>query len=196
MHNRDFIIQLGQYLPNVREYVFLVAALSHIVIAVSYPTPSRLICPLPHNLNPDYFTWSWQVVLLLAIIYIAGFLRIMAFRQLGSNFTFELAKPNHLIKTGLYKYMQHPSYLPDGLITISNFALFANLDGWFGCFIPTWVIERWLSVKLLGLAGAVVFYVVGMIIRVRDEEEMLRDTFGKEWEDYHSETARFIPGVF
>jgi len=28
-----------------------------------------------------------------------------------------------------------------------------------------------------------------------DEEKILRDTFGKEWEIWHQKTKRFIPGL-
>lgn len=52
----------------------------------------------------------------------------------------------------------------------------------------------------LGLtASAGVIMVNGLIIawkRVTEEEMMLKKTFGKEWEDWHKKTKRFIPGVF
>ena len=32
--------------------------------------------------------------------------------------------------------------------------------------------------------------------RVKDEEDMLRREFGKEWEVWASKTARFIPGIY
>ena len=195
-HGKDQLIELGQSLPDLREYAFLVAALGHIMMAVTYPAPPRLVCPLPRNLNKEYFTWSPQLIFLLAIIYSAGILRIAAFRQLGSNFTFELANPKRLVKTGLYKYVQHPSYPGDGLLTITNFALFMNLDGWPGCFLPARIIKTWLSLRLLGIVVAAVLYMIGITVRIRNEEEMLKDAFGKEWEDYHRNTARFIPGVF
>jgi protein-S-isoprenylcysteine O-methyltransferase Ste14 len=54
----------------------------------------------------------------------------------------------------------------------------------------------WLNVRLLGLLGVAVVYVTGITLRIRDEEEMLKEAFGKEWEEYHSKTARFIPGLF
>jgi protein-S-isoprenylcysteine O-methyltransferase Ste14 len=37
--------------------------------------------------------------------------------------------------------------------------------------------------------------VVALILRVRDEEKMLKEKFGKEWENWHSRTARFIPWI-
>ncbi len=32
--------------------------------------------------------------------------------------------------------------------------------------------------------------------RVRDEEKMLKDTFGKEWVEWSGRTKRFVPGIF
>jgi protein-S-isoprenylcysteine O-methyltransferase Ste14 len=32
--------------------------------------------------------------------------------------------------------------------------------------------------------------------RVREEETMLKKTFGNEWEPWHARTKRFVPGVF
>jgi protein-S-isoprenylcysteine O-methyltransferase Ste14 len=33
-------------------------------------------------------------------------------------------------------------------------------------------------------------------LRVRDEERMMRRAYGKKWEEWHGQTARFIPWVF
>jgi len=32
--------------------------------------------------------------------------------------------------------------------------------------------------------------------RTLEEEDMLRKAFGKEWEEWHAKTARFVPGIF
>jgi protein-S-isoprenylcysteine O-methyltransferase Ste14 len=32
--------------------------------------------------------------------------------------------------------------------------------------------------------------------RVHEEEAMMKETFGKEWEEWHKRTKRFIPGFF
>jgi protein-S-isoprenylcysteine O-methyltransferase Ste14 len=116
--------------------------------------------------------------------------------QLAADFTFELARPRRLVTSGVYRYMQHPSYLPDFLVTLANFALFANLDGWPACFLPSDIVALWLPWKTYGLLALAALYLSVIRIRVLEEEAMLRDTFGKEWEDWHKTTARFIPYVF
>jgi protein-S-isoprenylcysteine O-methyltransferase Ste14 len=41
-----------------------------------------------------------------------------------------------------------------------------------------------------------VFGLFGVGTRVKDEEAMLKREFGREWEEYHRKTKRFIPGIF
>lgn len=193
-HSRDTALQIS-LLPNLREYIFLGLAAGHILLTAKYPPNPSLLWPNPEILNPKYFTWSPYVKTWLGMIYAAGALRIIAFNSLGKNFTFELAKPTKLVTTGVYAYMQHPSYLPDGIITLANFALFANMDGWVGTFLPASIVELWVETKTLLLVSAAVIWVVVISQRVREEEDMLRETFGKEWEEWHRQTARFIPGI-
>jgi protein-S-isoprenylcysteine O-methyltransferase Ste14 len=64
-----------------------------------------------------------------------------------------------------------------------------------GCWLPAWIVDAglfWAIVALLGTFG------VARITRrrIKDEEKMLRETFGKEWENWHARTKRFIPGVY
>jgi protein-S-isoprenylcysteine O-methyltransferase Ste14 len=194
-HGKDTALQIS-ILPNLREYTFLGLAAGHILLAAKYPPMPSLLWPNPENLNAKYFIWSPYVKAWLGIIYVAGALRILAFNTLGENFTFELAKPTKLVTTGVYAYMQHPSYLPDGLITLANYALFANLDGWAGTFLPAGLVELWAKTKPLWLAASAVVWTVVISRRVREEEGMLREAFGKEWENWNRRTARFIPGIF
>lgn len=195
-HKADSVMRaaLG---PYVREYIVLALCLAHIArTAAGIPsTPTRL-CPHPSNLNPALFTWTRTTAALLALIHAAAGLRIAAFRTLGSSFTFELAPPNKLITTGVYAWMQHPSYVPDGLLTVTSAALFGRADGAVGAYLPPEHV-RWL-VKWRGLwLGMLAANWVRVIwFRVREEEEMLREAFGEEWEDWHKRTARFVPGVF
>jgi len=134
-------------------------------------------------------------------IVVAAPIGLLAFRQLGQNFTFRLAKPKELVKTGLYSYVQHPSYPTNWLILASNVALLLRLDGILGCVLPSWVVSWamwsggfmvWPTLLIvLGLLG-----LYGIWVRVKDEEAMLKREFGKEWDEYHWRTKRFIPGVF
>jgi len=75
------------------------------------------------------------------------------------------------------------------------FLLFERPDGVTGCFLKGWMVpsERtWMGV-VLGLAGLAC---VGVGMRVRDEERMMKEKWGARWEVWHSRTKRFIPGLF
>lgn len=194
-NEKDSLLQVF-VLIHAREYILLGLAVAHIFVTSSYPPRPSIFCPNPSVLNPQYFTWTRYVKVCLTTIYLAGALRIAAFRSLGKDFTFELAKPGKLITSGIYAYCQHPSYFPDLLITLSNAALFANLDGWLGTFLPPFLVEKYVQYKYLALSGLFVVWVGIISRRIKEEEEMLKETFGKEWEEWHRKTARLIPGIY
>ncbi|PMD60711.1 uncharacterized protein K444DRAFT_612409 [Hyaloscypha bicolor E] len=186
---------------QVKRFVTLSLWTLHILVTVAYADAPAILCPNSDNLSRALFTWSPYTIVVLMSIVIAAPVRLLAFRQLGENFTFRLAKPKVLVKTGLYAYVQHPSYPTNWLILTSNVALLLRLDGILGCLLPSCVV-RWgmwsggLRVwpTLLVIMG--VFGLFGVGIRVKDEEAMLKREFGREWEKYHRKTKRFIPGIF
>ena len=66
-------------------------------------------------------------------------------------------------------------------------------DGVVACWLGKVWVERyiWMGIRCSFVVG------VGLlVVRIRDEERMLRKAFRKEWEVWHARTARFIPGVF
>ncbi|KAK4197344.1 hypothetical protein QBC40DRAFT_285724 [Triangularia verruculosa] len=162
-------------------------------LAYLYPNlPSRC-----HLINTDLITWSPSTAIPLALILCAGVpLRLASYASLGKNFTFALAEPDGLKTTGLYKYVQHPSYTGVVILIICNVALMGRVDGVMSCWVP----DQWFKyVRDLGLSLAPVgvsMVLFGVWTRVRQEEEMLRGRFGEEWERWHKNTARFIPGIF
>lgn len=83
----------------------------------------------------------------------------------------------------------------------ANIAMLLRLDGVLGCVLPTWVVRFGMGSTGIGPWSVllVVFSILGAFgvwIRVKDEEAMLKKEFGKDWEEYHWRTGRFIPGVF
>ncbi|KAJ3530754.1 hypothetical protein NM208_g9183 [Fusarium decemcellulare] len=161
-----------------------------------YPNiPSTLLRNGAENgLNTSLITWSPATLLPLAGIFFAGIpLRLVPYSTLGKNFTFALKEPDRLTTTGIYRYVQHPSYTAIFLLIICNISLLARVDGILSCWIPPqWYhafrLLGW-SIVPLGLS----MMAKGLSARVREEEVMLRDKFKLEWENWHSKTARFIP---
>lgn len=63
-----------------------------------------------------------------------------------------------------------------------------------GCWLPAWLV-RWgsLDVGLLILSGVGTLCV--LLVRVREEENMLRSEFGEEYKAYAGRTKKFLPWI-
>ena len=85
-----------------------------------------------------------------------------------------LQKDHRLITTGLYGVLRHPRYLGVLLATLGLALLFRS---WVGllAFIP--------------MLGVILF-------RIHDEEVLLHQTFGIEWETYCQRSWRLLPYIY
>jgi protein-S-isoprenylcysteine O-methyltransferase Ste14 len=180
---------------NVRRGITVALWLYYVVLTLARPERPGFLCPVPQNLAASVFSWSPYTAIFLSLILVAAPIRLLAFAQLGSNFTFRLARPSGLIRTGMYAYVQHPSYTTHFVVFLANMALLSRPRGIFGCWMPT-VVAIWGESCFLVLFLLFAFvFALGLRTRVREEEEMLRQQFGEEWEVYHAETKRFVPGL-
>jgi protein-S-isoprenylcysteine O-methyltransferase Ste14 len=179
----------------IRRFINVSFGLYHAFLALTYPSPPRTICPNRSHLSSYLFTWTPYSGFCIIIILLACSLRLSAFSALGPNFTFRLAAPKKLVTSGLYSYVQHPSYTAKAVIVLANMALVQNRHGAMGCWLPTWIVEAkwfWGGFACIVFGGAIRM----AWGRVKDEEMMLKNMFGKEWEAWHVRTKRFIPGLF
>ena len=98
----------------------------------------------------------------------------LSHKELGNNWSPIVAiKENQkLIKTGIYKYIRHPMYL--------SVWIFAIFEGFL------------LSNYFLGIF-AILFWTNLYFFRVSNEEKIMIDTFGKEYEEYIENTGRIFP---
>lgn len=95
-----------------------------------------------------------------------------AIRALGKQWSLaaRLVEGHKLVKEGPYSVVRNPIY-----------------TGMFGMLLATgFAVSHWI-----GLLIAVVVFGIGTAIRVRSEEKLLREAFGREFEDY----ARAVPAV-
>ncbi|THH30551.1 hypothetical protein EUX98_g3619 [Antrodiella citrinella] len=127
-----------------------------------------------------------------------GLLRLACYRHLGRHFTFELAlrKEHKLITDGPYGFVRHPSYL-------GSVACFGGiLACQFGS--GSWWTEGELWSTAIGrVVGTwwlvyVAFLLVSMVvIRVPKEDKVLKDAFGKQWQEWSKGTPyRIFPGIY
>lgn len=189
----------GDYTTKIALAPFGVLALHASSLAYSRPNipPYLLGYGAKNGLNTRLITWSAATCIPLGLILCAGVpLRLLSYTSLGSNFTFTLAEPDHLKTTGMYRYVQHPSYTGLVLLMFATVALLGRVDGVLSCWIPpSWykaVRNAWWVTAPVAF-GISLF---GLWVRVGEEERMMGSTFGAEWEEWHASTARFVPWIF
>lgn len=115
----------------------------------------------------------------IALVVMAAGLAIrwIAIVTLGRFFTVDVAihVDHAVVQSGLYRYVRHPSYT--GLLVA-----FLGFGVWF---------SNWMS--LLVLLGPIT---LGVLNRVRREEQALLGSLGAAYESYCARTRRFVPGLF
>lgn len=127
----------------------------------------------------DIFAFPYpEVIRLFGIVFnIAGLiLLIWVHRALGQHWSMmlELGYEHRLITKGPYSHVRHPMYTFFYIMVISTALISANL-----------------FVGLFGILAWTLLYVV----RVEDEEAMLLEQFGDEYQEYMERTGRLLPKI-
>jgi len=96
---------------------------------------------------------------------------------MGANWSLvaRTRKDHTLVQSGPFAFVRNPIYV----------ALFGMM-----CSTAT-ALGHWMN-----LIAAVPLYMIGTIMRVRIEEQLLRQTFGQAFDDYARRVKRFIPLVW
>jgi len=100
-----------------------------------------------------------------------------AVRTLGKQWAVpaRLVEGHKLITVGSYAYVRNPIY-----------------TGMLGMLIATGLaMEHWIATIV-----AIVIFVIGLLIRVRSEEKLLRAAFGQEFEEYAKRVSAVLPGIY
>ena len=122
---------------------------------------------------PEINFLSWAGVAFSTLGYGLVFWSGMALgRQYSAEVT--LQKDHQLITSGPYQLIRHPRYL--GVLLIA-----------FGL---TLIFYSWLGFVFTAFAMGMIF------LRIHDEEQLLQNHFGKDWEDYNHKTWRLIPYIY
>lgn len=174
------------------QFMPLVFGLFHAHISLYYPRlPAYGSCSTAPSLLPYLFTWSPTSVVLCICMILGGVGRRLAFAQLGDSFTYEITVPKRLVTTGLYRYIQHPSYSLGLVGLYATQLLFLQREGG----VLTCVGNDTAGPVFWICRSAAVVFTLTIPMRIMGEEKLLRKSCGKEWEMWHRQTARFIPGV-
>jgi protein-S-isoprenylcysteine O-methyltransferase Ste14 len=115
----------------------------------------------------------WLGVGLSAVGYALVFWSGLALgKQYSADVTIQ--SDHHLITGSIYRFIRHPRYL--GVMALSV---------GISCVFLSWI----------GLVASVVFLAV-ILFRIRDEEAVMHQEFGTEWEAYCKCSWRLIPYLF
>jgi protein-S-isoprenylcysteine O-methyltransferase len=103
--------------------------------------------------------------------------RFWAIATLGRLFTGQVAiqTGHHVVRSGPYRFVRHPSY-SGGLLALIGLGI---------------ALDDWLSIVVLTLLP-----LVGLVVRIRHEEDVLTEAFGDEYQDYAAHTRRLVPRVW
>ena len=132
---------------------------------------------LPPLMSRRFITEEPGTALLALVLVVAGMLfAYWARAHLGRNWSGEvMVKVGHtLITSGPYRRVRHPIY--SGM----TLAL-------FGTALATGAPYGFLGLALI---------LFGFLVRVQQEEALMRETFPSEYDRYARHTARLIPGVY
>jgi protein-S-isoprenylcysteine O-methyltransferase Ste14 len=119
----------------------------------------------------------WFLVAGLALVGAGVALRLWAVATLGRFFTYAVGvqEGQEVVDTGPYARIRHPSYT--GLL-VGLAGLGLALDNW------------------LSLAVMLLLPLVGVVVRIRVEEEVMSRELGEAYRSYARHTARLVPGVW
>jgi protein-S-isoprenylcysteine O-methyltransferase Ste14 len=120
---------------------------------------------------------AWLKTVSAVVLIAALAIRWTAVFTLGKSFSANVAirESQKVMRTGLYRFVRHPSYL--GLLMV---------------FLAIAIHSR----NWVGFVVAIVPTTAALIYRIHVEERALQEAFGEEYVEYSKVTKRLVPGVY
>ncbi|KAI0034104.1 hypothetical protein K488DRAFT_46227 [Vararia minispora EC-137] len=137
------------------------------------------------------FLFGWLTTLA------SGILRDSCYKTLGRMFTYEitLREGHQLVTSGPYNYVRHPSYSGVVLGVVGTLLMNFGPGTWYWTSGIICTLPGTTYTLLWTVMESYVLY--GILSRALIEDDLLKVTFGKEWEDWAARVPyRVIPGVF
>jgi protein-S-isoprenylcysteine O-methyltransferase Ste14 len=119
----------------------------------------------------------WPVVVGLVLFWTGVAIRWWAVLTLGRFFklTVVVEEGQRVIRSGPYRYVRHPAYLGAMLLVLGIGVAFDNV---------------------LSILACLVFPLLGVLRRIKVEEDALCRSLGPSYRDYAARTPRLIPGLW
>jgi protein-S-isoprenylcysteine O-methyltransferase Ste14 len=98
-------------------------------------------------------------------------------KDLGTNWsiTLEVREKHELITQRVYRRIRHPMYLSLLIFSLGQ-----------GLVLPNWLVGPSYGAAMILM----------LLFRLRPEERMMREQFGKDYEEYAAQSKRLIPGIW
>ncbi|THU83672.1 hypothetical protein K435DRAFT_689136 [Dendrothele bispora CBS 962.96] len=147
--------------------------------------------PSPLQQTPATFYFG------LLCITVAASIRYHCYKVMGKHFTYEVTilKDHHLVTTGPYSIVRHPSYTAMPIHFLGLCVLCASEGSWTreSKFLHTIPGEVVTAIWFLLYSRIV----VSLFFRVEIEDELLRKQFGKEWNEWERRVPwKLVPGIY
>lgn len=137
------------------------------------------VLPLVYTFTPwlafaDHEIPGWIGAAGVALLAAGTWLFWRAHVDLGANWSpvLDLREEHQLVTHGVYRRIRHPMYSALWLIVLAQAMILPN--------------------GVAGFSGLVAFGLL-YFLRVRDEERMMMEQFGRAYEDYMRNTGRLLP---
>lgn len=178
---------------------------SAVILSRAYPSrPSSQILTIMTSLfgttihTTSLIRLSPQFILGWILAVSGVLIRIACYRHLGRFFTFELAvrKDHHLVTSGPYAYVRHPSYTGTIMLFIGTAMTTLGGGAWLAECSTIWSSPSG-RVFLFLLFGLWITLAIQVISRTGKEDAILRKEFGRQWDDWAQNTPyRLCPGIY
>ena len=176
------IVMPSQYLVHVIDILDIIAALSPDGL---YQTEKYSRCITPATITGTLLMCAGAAI------------RVLAYRALGQLFTFRLSirKDHHLITTGPYAVVRHPSYsgamlylIGTGVALLGPRSVYSELG--------LWRKPYWNAVGAIDAVMLIFVYSAG-IMRMYEEDRVMREQFKDEWTEWAKRTPyKIIPYIW
>ncbi|CDO69849.1 hypothetical protein BN946_scf184884.g8 [Trametes cinnabarina] len=198
---RDTIARIVNLVPTINmavtwtvtlaEAAVILAQTEHISTPMlSYLTFGRPSLSRQLGISP-LFAAGW------ALAAFGSTIRILCFRHLGRQFTYNLSivDDHKLITNGPYAIVRHPSYTGWMSLAVGSVLMLVAPGSWLA---ESEVLRSVGGRVAISLYAAFQAYIIAMLFpRMKREDEALKAQFGDEWVEWTKRTPyRLIPGIY